>query len=194
MPNSGPVWEQREPAMSRVSVPPRLPRPPFRNTGLPQGSRVPWPPGIPTSAHHRRMSWGGRGSHRWEALTCSRSGLPAPTGDEVPEQAIRWVAARSSFQELRSEPGSAPPQPPIQGLHPREGKWGGELGPGSGTRAAPPRAVSSPCRAPPGAARLACGGRDSQVEARRPARPAAARACPVPRPPQGPRDNEGRAA
>lgn len=143
--------------------PPRRPGPPFGDTGLPQGPRVPCSPGIPTPAHHRRRGWG-RGGRREAAtgggaLTCSRSGLPAPTGDEVPEQAIRWAPARSSFQELGSAPRSASPQPPIQRLHPpQEGKWGAKLGYGSQERAAPPRAVSSPCRAPPGAARLACGG------------------------------------
>lgn len=58
-------------------------------------------------------------------------------------------------------------------------------------RAAPPRVVSSPSGAPPGAARSAHEGRASQVEARRPVQPAAARACPVPSPPQGPLDTKG---
>lgn len=72
----------------------------------------------------------------------------------MPEQAIRWAAARSSFQELGSAPGSASPQPPIQGLHPREGKWGGKLGPGSGTRSAAPRRLLPL----PGAARCCAVG------------------------------------
>lgn len=126
------------------------------------------------------------------ALTCSRSGLPAPTGDEVPEQAIRWALTRSAFQELGSALGLASPQPQSRDCTPRR-ESGSESWATAPERAAPPRAVSSPSRAPPGAARLACGGRDSQVEARRPARPTAAGACPVQRPPQGPPD-EGRAA
>lgn len=174
--------------------PPRLLRLPFCNTGLLQGPRVPWSSGIPTPTHHRRRVWERGRQPQVGALTCSRSGLPAPTGDEVPELAIRWGPARSSFQELGSAPGSASPQPGIRGLHPQEGSWGGKLGHGSGTRSAAPRRLLPL----PGAARCCAlvlrGGRDSQVEARRPAGPAAARACPVRCLPQGPRDKEGRAA
>lgn len=116
-----------------------------------------------------------------------------PTGDDVPEQAMLWGPARCSFQELGSAPGSAPPHPP-QSRNFTPGRkvagWGGSWA-AARERAAPPRAVSSPCRAPPGAVRPARGGRASQVEARRPARPAAARACPVLRPPQGPGDTQG---
>lgn len=104
------------------------------------------------------------------ALTCSGLGLPASTGDEVPEQAMLWGPARSSFQELGSAPGSASLHPLIQELHPRE-EMGGKSWAAARERAAPPRAVSSPCRAPPGAVRATRGGRASQVEARRPARP-----------------------
>lgn len=55
-------------------------------------------------------------------------------------------------------PGRRLLNPRSRDCTPQEGKWGAKLGHGSQERAAPPRAVSSPCRAPPGAARLACGG------------------------------------
>lgn len=139
--------------------PSRRPGPPLGDTGLPQGPRVPCSPGIPTPAHHRRRGWGVGGRRDAAtgggALTCSRSGLPAPTGDEVPEQAIRWATARSSFQELGSAPRSASPQPPIQRLHPPGGKVGGKVGPRlSGTRSAAPRRLLPL----PGAARCCAVG------------------------------------
>lgn len=146
------------------------PRTPCRNTGLPHRPCVSWSPGITTPAHHRRGGGGGGLQPQVGALTCSGLGLPVPTGDEVPEQAMPWGPARSSFQELGSAPGSASLHPLIQELHPRE-EMGGKSWAAARERAAPPRAVSSPCRAPPGAVRAARGGRASQVEARRPARP-----------------------
>lgn len=112
--------------MSRVNVPSQAPQAPIQELGAPTKSPCPlvsWDPN-PSPPFPQRLGMGKGDSHRWRALTCSRSGLPAPTGDEVPEQAIRWVLARSAFQELGSALESASPQPPIQGLHPQEGKWG----------------------------------------------------------------------
>lgn len=119
---------------------------------------------------------------------------PRPLGTRCPSRPYGGHPRAPPSRNSALRPGRRLLNPRSRDCTPQEGKWGAKLGHGSQERAAPPRAVSSPCRAPPGAARLACGGRDSQVEARRPARPAAARACPVLRPPQGPPDNQSRAA
>lgn len=174
--------------------PPRLLRLPFCNTGLLQGLRVPWSSGIPTPAHHRRRVWKrGRqpqvgGAHLLK-IRAPRAhwGRGAGAGHTVGSRALLLPGTRLCARvgvSSTPDPGTAPPG----------GKLGGKVGPRLGN------AHCRPAPSPPPTGRRQVlrarltGGRDSQVEARRPAGPAAARACPVPCLPQGPRDNEGRAA
>lgn len=99
-----------------------------------------------------------------------------------------------SFQELGSAPVSACLHPLIQELHPREEMGGKKVGPP--LENAQRRPVPSP--PPAGRRQVLCdrlvGGGPARWRRGDPPGPAAARACPVPRPLQGPGDLEGSVA